>query len=76
MSRRTTTAPRPALPNSAVLKIKAAPAAPLARRQRQALPWKARPPHAGPHFARTQIKMAQTIPTTRRQGRSPRLPII
>jgi hypothetical protein len=28
--------------------IKAAPAAPLARRQRQALPCEARPPHAGP----------------------------
>jgi hypothetical protein len=24
-------------------------AAPLARRQRRALPWEARPPHAGPH---------------------------
>ena len=37
-----------------------------ARRQRRALPWEARPPHAGPHFARTQIEMAQTTPTTRR----------
>jgi hypothetical protein len=29
--------------------IKAAPAAPLARRQRRAQPWEARPAHAGPH---------------------------
>ena len=29
--------------------LKAAPAAPLARRQRRALPWEARPAHAGPH---------------------------
>jgi len=36
------------LPNLAVYKNKAAPpAAPLARRQRRALPWKARPAHAG-----------------------------
>ena len=28
---------------------RAAPAAPLARRQRRPLPWKARPAHAGPH---------------------------
>src|SRR5436190_21495886 len=33
--------------------IKAAPAAPLARRQRRALPWKARPAHAGPQADRT-----------------------
>ena len=39
---------------------KAAPAAPLARRQRRALPWEARPAHAGPHSAGEQIKMAHT----------------
>ena len=32
-----------------MLNIKAAPAAPLARRQRRALPWEARPAHAGPN---------------------------
>src|SRR5579859_1110696 len=42
----TATAP---LPKQAVLGIKAAPAAPLARRQRRAQPWTARPAHAGPH---------------------------
>jgi hypothetical protein len=41
--------------NRAVHWIKAAP---LARRQRRALPW-ARPPHAGPHTGRgRQIKAA------------------
>ena len=41
--------------------IKAAPrAAPLARRQRRALPWEARPPHAGPQPQGGQIEMAHT----------------
>ena len=35
-------------------------AAPLARRQRRAQPWKARPAHAGPQRGRTQIKTAHT----------------
>ncbi len=39
-----------ALPNYAVLETKTAPAAPLARRQRRALPWEARPAHAGPRL--------------------------
>jgi hypothetical protein len=38
------------LPNWAITD-KAAPAAPLARRQRGALPWLARPAHPGPHFS-------------------------
>src|SRR5215471_21170333 len=50
---------------------RAAPAAPQARRQRRALPCEARPPHAGSHFARTQIEMTQTTPTTRWARPSP-----
>jgi hypothetical protein len=48
--------PEPARPT-----IKAAPAAPRARRQRQALPWEARPPHAGPHHRGTQINEAHML---------------
>jgi hypothetical protein len=44
-----------ALPNSPfVLLSRRRLAAPLARRQRRALPW-ARPAHAGPRFANMQI---------------------
>ena len=40
--------------------LKAAPTAPLARRQRRALPWEARPAHAGPHPHVGQIKVPHT----------------
>ena len=36
------------LPSCTILWIKAAPATALARRQQRALPWEARPAHAGP----------------------------
>jgi len=42
------------LPNQAVYQIKAAPGAPLARRQRRALPWEARPGARRRHDARIQ----------------------
>ena len=43
--------------------IKAAPAAPLARRQRRALPWKARPPHAGPTAPGSPNRKAKYLST-------------
>src|ERR1700733_5460143 len=42
------------------LESSAAPSAPLARRQRRALPWEARAAHAGPHESGTLSEIAQT----------------
>jgi len=44
--------------------IKAAPTAPLARRQRRAQPWEARPSHAGPHARDVAQISSATRPRT------------
>ena len=45
-------------------------AAPLARRERRALPWEARPPDAGPHHAEHAVKMPHVSVSSRAGARS------
>ncbi len=52
--------------------VKAAPAAPLARRQRRALPWEARPAHAGPHPTKTPAGQLRSHGTSSARRHLPR----